>query len=163
MLRIHRYADRCRISAVVTPPSGCPAGDFRRHGAGSASTETLSRRSRRDGPHVRHAAAMRQWAYLTGLVVLLWAAGCAHVPTAPERQPPPVTPPAAAVPAPSPAAPPFRTAAEDPKDGPCIQTTHGCIALNPDVDEDTIGATICVPGYTKSVRPATSRRPPDFE
>ena len=35
-------------------------------------------------------------------------------------------------------------------------TTHGCVALNPDVDEDTIGQTICVSGYTKSVRPATS-------
>ena len=34
-------------------------------------------------------------------------------------------------------------------------TTHGCVALNPDVDEDTIGQTICVSGYTKSVRPAS--------
>jgi hypothetical protein len=73
---------------------------------------------------------------------------------APESHPAPVTPPAAAIPAPS--ALPFRSAAEDPKDGPCIQTTHGCIALSPDVDEETIDATICVPGYTKSVRPATS-------
>jgi hypothetical protein len=40
--------------------------------------------------------------------------------------------------------------------GPCIQTTHGCIALNPDVDEDTIHKTICVSGYTKTVRPATN-------
>ena len=48
------------------------------------------------------------------------------------------------------------SAAEDTKDGPCIQTTHGCIALNPDVDEDTIDGTICESGYTKSVRPATS-------
>jgi len=67
-----------------------------------------------------------------------------------------VTSPAPAVPAPPAAAAPFRTAAEDPKDGPCIQTTHGCIALNPDVDEDTIDRTICKSGYTKSVRPATS-------
>jgi hypothetical protein len=29
-------------------------------------------------------------------------------------------------------------------------------ALNPDVTEDTINQTICVPGYAKSVRPATS-------
>ena len=50
----------------------------------------------------------------------------------------------------------LRTAAEDPKDGPCIKTMHGCIALNPDVDEDTIDRTICISGYTKSVRPATS-------
>jgi len=54
------------------------------------------------------------------------------------------------------AAAPFRSATEDPRDGPCIETTHGCIALNPDVDEDTIDQTICASGYTKSVRPATS-------
>jgi len=29
-------------------------------------------------------------------------------------------------------------------------------ALNPDVTQDTIDQTICVPGYAKSVRPATS-------
>ena len=29
-------------------------------------------------------------------------------------------------------------------------------ALNPDVTQDTIRQTICVPGYTKEVRPATS-------
>ena len=29
-------------------------------------------------------------------------------------------------------------------------------ALNPDVTQDTIAQTICVPGYTKSLRPATS-------
>jgi len=29
-------------------------------------------------------------------------------------------------------------------------------ALNPDVTQDTINQTICVPGYAKSVRPATS-------
>lgn len=29
-------------------------------------------------------------------------------------------------------------------------------ALNPDVTQETINQTICVPGYTKSVRPATS-------
>jgi len=39
---------------------------------------------------------------------------------------------------------------------PCIRTDHGCIALNPDVTEDTIGQTICVPGYTSSVRPSSS-------
>ena len=105
---------------------------------------------------MRHATAMRQGAYVTGLVAMLWVAGCARVPTAPESQPVPVTSPAAAVPAPSAAAPPFRSAAEDPKDGPCIKTTHGCIALNPEVDEDTIDVTICASGYTKSVRPATS-------
>ena len=41
-------------------------------------------------------------------------------------------------------------------DLPCIRTDHGCIALNPDVTEDTIGQTICVPGYTSSVRPSSS-------
>jgi len=100
---------------------------------------------------------MRQRPYVAGLVAILWMAGCAHAPpTAPESQPAPVTSPAPAVPAPPAAAAPFRTAAEGPKDGPCIHTTHGCIALNPDVDEDTIHKTICVSGYTKTVRPATS-------
>jgi hypothetical protein len=64
--------------------------------------------------------------------------------------------PVAAVPAPSATVPPFRTAAEDAKDGPCISTAHGCIALNPDVDEGTLDSTICVSGYSRSVRPATS-------
>jgi hypothetical protein len=90
------------------------------------------------------------------LVALLCVAGCAHVATVPESRPTPVTPPAVVTPAPTTTAPPFRSAAEDPKDGPCIQTTHGCIALNPDVDEDTIDTTVCVSGYTKIVRPATS-------
>jgi hypothetical protein len=84
-------------------------------------------------------------------------AACAHLPPTSQSQPSPVTSPGAAVPAAPVAAPPLRTAVEDPKDGPCIKTTtHGCIALNPDVDEDTIDRTICVSGYTKSVRPATS-------
>ena len=100
---------------------------------------------------------MRKRGYVTGLLVaVLGAAGCTHVPTAAERQPPPVTSAGAAVPEPSDAASPLRSAAEDSKDGPCIKTTHGCIALNPDVAEDTIDATICVSGYTRSVRPATS-------
>ena len=100
---------------------------------------------------------MRKRRYATALLVaVLLAAGCTHVPTAAEGQPAPATSPGAAVPEPSAAAPPFRSAAEDPKDGPCIETTHGCIALNPDVDEDTIHETICKSGYTKSVRPATS-------
>lgn len=49
-----------------------------------------------------------------------------------------------------------RFAAAAPMDGPCIQTTHGCIALNPDVTEATVSRTICIPGYAKSVRPASS-------
>jgi len=103
----------------------------------------------------RHPSAMRQQVYVTGLVATLWIAACAHVPEAPESQPAPVTLPAVVTP-PSVEVHPFRSAEEDPKDGPCIKTTHGCIALNPDVDEETVDVTICVSGYTKSVRPATS-------
>ena len=94
--------------------------------------------------------------HVTALAAILWVAGCAHVPTAPESQPAPIASPAVSLPEPPAAVPLFRTAAEDPQDGPCIKTTHGCIALNPDVDEDTIDVTICASGYTKSVRPATS-------
>lgn len=39
---------------------------------------------------------------------------------------------------------------------PCIQTSHGCLWINPDVTQDTIQTTICVRGYTKSVRPGTA-------
>jgi hypothetical protein len=39
---------------------------------------------------------------------------------------------------------------------PCVQTKHGCIPLNPDVTERTIKQTICAPGYTRAVRPATN-------
>jgi hypothetical protein len=100
---------------------------------------------------------MRERQYAAGLLVAtLWAAGCSHVPPAAESQPPTVTSPGAAVPEPSAAVPPFRSPVEDPQNGPCIKAAHGCIALNPDVDEDTIHATICKSGYTKSVRPATS-------
>jgi hypothetical protein len=91
-----------------------------------------------------------------GLVVVLWVSGCAHLPTPPETQTALVSSPAAPLPAVSAADRPFRSAAEEPKDGPCIRTTRGCIALNPEVDEDTIGNTICKSGYTKVVRPATS-------
>lgn len=42
------------------------------------------------------------------------------------------------------------------KDPSCVQTSHLCIATNPDVTQETIFETICVPGYTKEVRPATS-------
>jgi hypothetical protein len=78
------------------------------------------------------------------------------VQTAPDSQSAASTPPEAAVRAPSVQDLPFRSATEDPKDGPCIKTTHGCIALNPNVDESTIDLTICRSGYTKSVRPATN-------
>jgi hypothetical protein len=39
---------------------------------------------------------------------------------------------------------------------PCIQTSHGCIWTNPDVTQDSISTTICVKGYTKSVRPGVA-------
>jgi len=100
---------------------------------------------------------MRKRGFVTGLVMaMLWAAGCTHVPTAAENEPVAAMSPDVVVAEPATVAAPFRSVAEDPKDGPCIKTTHGCIALNPDVDEDTIDKTICVSGYTKSVRPATS-------
>ena len=38
----------------------------------------------------------------------------------------------------------------------CVQTSHGCLALNPGVTPETIGRTICLPGYTRTVRPPTS-------
>ena len=41
-------------------------------------------------------------------------------------------------------------------DVPCVQTSHGCISLNPDVTEATLGQTICVTGYTQTVRPSTT-------
>lgn len=44
----------------------------------------------------------------------------------------------------------------DPAALPCIGTTHGCISINPDVTQETIGQNICVAGYTKSVRPSSS-------
>lgn len=45
-----------------------------------------------------------------------------------------------------------RTTVSDP---PCIETRHGCIALNPDVTEGDRMATICVAGYTAAVRPSS--------
>ena len=57
---------------------------------------------------------------------------------------------------PGPTATPLLPAPTSAADRPCMQTSHGCIALNPDVTSDTIARTICVGGYTKSVRPGTS-------
>lgn len=37
-----------------------------------------------------------------------------------------------------------------------MQTSHGCIALNPDVTDESLGQTICVTGYTTTVRPLTT-------
>ena len=90
----------------------------------------------------------RMWWWAFAAVVLLIAAGCAtlsnHAPAAPS------------VPVSVSYAPRVLSAAEAPKDGPCIQTTHGCIALNPDVIQETVDQTICVSSYTKSVRPSSS-------
>lgn len=47
-----------------------------------------------------------------------------------------------------------QTVAPAPIDLPCMQTSHGCIALNPDVAQDSIGQTICVTGYTATIRPS---------
>ena len=100
---------------------------------------------------------MRKVGFVTGLVVaMLWVTACTHLPPAAQSQPAPVASAGVSAAEPPAAAAPLRSASEGPRDGPCIITTHGCVALNPDVDEDTIGQTICVSGYTKSVRPATS-------
>jgi hypothetical protein len=82
---------------------------------------------------------------LAALVVLA-AAGCASVPN--------LTPQTGALPVP--AASRVITPTHIAKDAPCIQTTHGCLALSPDVTEATVSKTTCVAGYTRSVRPATS-------
>ena len=37
-----------------------------------------------------------------------------------------------------------------------MQTSHGCIALNPDVTEESLAQTICVVGYTATIRPPTT-------
>jgi hypothetical protein len=37
----------------------------------------------------------------------------------------------------------------------CVSAAEALPALNPDVRQDTIQSTICTPGYTASVRPAT--------
>ena len=99
---------------------------------------------------------MHKLGYLSAFVAVLCVVGCAHLAPSSESKTAPASSSGAAILPPSVEVPPFRTAAEDPKDGPCITTTHGCIALNADVDEDTIDRTICVSGYTRSVRPATS-------
>ena len=87
----------------------------------------------------------RQRLAVLGIVILL--AGCVEVgpprASAPERQ--------VGIPAQTPV-----YAAPSPIDLPCMQTSHGCIALNPDVTEASLELTICVTGYTATVRPASS-------
>ena len=77
---------------------------------------------------------------IAALGILILGSGCAGV-----RAPPSASNPA-------PALPPAVVAA----DLPCVQTSHACIPLNPDVTEDTIKQTICAPGYTKTVRPSST-------
>jgi len=91
-----------------------------------------------------------RWWRAVAAIALLLAGGCASFspPSSNSTK-------GSDVPAAAPSAPRVLSAA-DAREGPCIQTTHGCIALNPDVTEGTVKRTICVPGYTKSVRPATS-------
>jgi hypothetical protein len=60
------------------------------------------------------------------------------------------------VPIPAPALAPAVAPAVVSADLPCVQTGHGCIPLNPDVTERNIRQTICVPGYTATVRPSSS-------
>ena len=85
---------------------------------------------------------------LLGVAALL--SGCAD--TGEPRPPPPgkptESPPISSSPAP--------TAAPSSLDLPCVQTSHGCIALNPDVTQENLVQTVCVVGYTATIRPATS-------
>jgi len=83
--------------------------------------------------------------------ILLLAAGCATV-AAPSRGAE-EQPAAGAV---TVSMPQVVSGVDDPLNGPCIKVLHGCIALNPDVSQDTLKQTICVSGYTKSIRPASS-------
>ena len=80
-------------------------------------------------------------------LMLLIAAGCSSVPPKPPAHTGDVH---------VSARPYVITSTEIANDAPCIQTTHGCLALNPDVTEATVSQTICVPGYTRTVRPAAS-------
>jgi len=60
------------------------------------------------------------------------------------------------LPGPTASAPDHGVSTATARDQPCISTAQGCIALNPDVSADNISRTICVPGYTRTVRPSTS-------
>ena len=100
------------------------------------------------GPHIIHSMWYR---LITALGFLILGAGCAHV-SVPVEGPPQSS--LTSVPAshPAPEAAPTVSAG----DLPCVQVKRGCIPLNPDVTEDTIRQTICVPGYTKTVRPSSN-------
>ena len=95
------------------------------------------------------------------LPVLILGAGCTELTgnTHPAESSADATQVVVTAPAPPTASPPAQTIEApltNPADLPCIETTHGCISLNPDVTQDTIEQTICVTGYTKTVRPSTS-------
>jgi hypothetical protein len=81
---------------------------------------------------------------------LLAAGGCADVNSSRVRRPQGAT-----APVPATVVPRSSARSGESKDASCVQTSHGCIALNPDVSQQTIAQTICVAGYTKPVRPAT--------
>ena len=93
----------------------------------------------------------RIWCPFFAVFGLLIAAGCAGINSSGVRPPP-----SSAVSVPTTAAPRPSSPADIAKDTPCIQTTHGCVALNPDVTKETVRQTICVSGYAKSVRPSSS-------
>jgi hypothetical protein len=101
---------------------------------------------------VEHHIIRAMWCQrIAVLGLLILGAGCADV-TVPVAQPPKSG--STSVPVAHP------TLAQDQSvpagDLPCVQTSHGCIPLNPDVTEVTVRQTICVPGYTKAVRPSSS-------
>jgi hypothetical protein len=48
------------------------------------------------------------------------------------------------------------TSSATPEDNPCARAGQVLCALNPQVTQETIGRTICVPGWTSTVRPPTS-------
>lgn len=93
----------------------------------------------------------RIWCPFIAVLGLLVATGCAGVNSSRVWLLP-----NSAVSAPTTAAPRPSSPANVAKDAPCIQTTHSCVAPNPDVTTETIKQTICVAGYAKSVRPSSS-------
>lgn len=90
-----------------------------------------------------------RWIAVFGLLIL--GAGCADIaaPVAPTTKSGLASIPLAR---PTPPLPP----PVFPENLPCVQTTHGCIPLNPQVTEQTMKQTICAPGYTRAVRPSSS-------
>lgn len=108
---------------------------------------------------------MRSCRRLTFISLLVVVAGCTQpggrIEYPPDRLPSPypnlpaTTPKPPSPPEPAPSAE-AATPSPPAADLPCVPTSHGCISTNPDVTQATIGSTICVSGYTKTVRPGTS-------